>query len=222
MKGMQTVRTMLLLLRHEWLREWRQGQWLAGSLLYLAGGIFAAQLMLRPAGPLAWVAMYWLLMLFASVYVLSRTYLGLSNGLLMYYKVATPGVTLWIIKVLTGTLSLWVLMALATILMGVWMGYPIQNTGIFLLTQFLAGPLLATVLTLVSAMARGAANPAQLMPVLGFPLLVPCLLLVHRLSRMALDGLEWSVVWPYALAMSALLVMILALGTLLFPFLWRD
>ncbi|MFM7381253.1 MAG: hypothetical protein ACKO2X_09140, partial [Bacteroidota bacterium] len=96
---MQTVRTMLLLLRHEWLREWRQGQWLAGSLLYLAGGIFAAQLMLRPAGPLAWVAMYWLLMLFASVYVLSRTFLGLSNGLLMYYKVSTPGVTLWIIKV---------------------------------------------------------------------------------------------------------------------------
>ncbi len=222
MKAKQTVRTMLILLRHEWLREWRQGQWLAGSLLYLAGGIFVAQLMLRPAGPLSWVALYWLMMLFTSVYVLSRTYLSLSSGLLMYYKVTTPGVMLWLIKVMTGTFSLWVLMALASVLMGVWMGYPIQNTGIFILTQLLSGPLLATVLTLVSAMARGASNPAQLMPVLGFPLLLPCLLLVHRLSRMALDGLEWSVVWPYAGAMAALLVMILALGALLFPFLWKE
>jgi heme exporter protein B len=222
MKAKQIFRMMLILLRHEWYREWRQGQWLAGSLLYLAGGIFVAQLMLRPAGPLAWVVLYWLMMLFTAIYVLARSYLGLSHGLLMYYRVATPGLLLWLIKVITGTVSMWILMALGALLMGVWMGYPIQSSSIFLVTQLLAGPLLATVLTLVSAMARGASNPAQLMPVLGFPLLVPCLLLVHRLTRMAMDGLEWPVVWPFALAMVALLVMMLALGGLLFPFLWKD
>lgn len=222
MNAKQTFRMMLILLRHEWRREWRQGQWLAGSLLYLAGGIFVAQLMLRSAGSLSWIALYWLMMLFTAVYVLSRSYMGLSSSLMMYYRVATPGVLLWLTKVVTGTISLWMLMALGSILMGVWMGYPIQSTGIFILTLFLAGPLLASVLTLVSAMARGASHPAQLMPVLGFPLLVPCLLLVHRLSGMALDGLEWSVVWPYAWAMAALLIMMLALGALLFPFLWKE
>jgi heme exporter protein B len=139
-----------------------------------------------------------------------------------YYRVTTPGVWLWLSKVITGTLSMWLLMALGSVIMGVWMGYPIRSTGIFILTQAIAGPLLATVLTLVSAMARGASHPAQLMPVLGFPLLVPGLLLMYRLTRMALDGLEWAVVWPYLWSMLALLVMMLALGALLFPFLWKD
>jgi heme exporter protein B len=60
------------------------------------------------------------------------------------------------------------------------------------------------------------------MPVLGFPLLVPGLLLVHRLSKLALDGLSWDLVWTYAGAMVGLNLMLLALGVLLFPFLWRD
>lgn len=222
MKTGKTIPKLLILLRHEWQREWRQGQWLAGSLLYLAGGIFVAQLMLRPAGAMSWIAMYWVMMLFTAIYVLSRSYMSLSSGLMWYYRVATPGLWLWLSKVITGTLSMWLLMGLGSVFMGVWMGYPIRSTGIFIMTQLMAGPLLATVLTLVSAMARGASQPAQLMPVMGFPLLVPALLLMHRLTRMALDGLEWAVVWPYALSMLALTVMMLALGALLFPFLWKD
>jgi heme exporter protein B len=53
-------------------------------------------------------------------------------------------------------------------------------------------------------------------------LLVPGLLLVHRLSKLALDGLSWDLVWTYAGAMVGLNLMLLALGVLLFPFLWRD
>jgi heme exporter protein B len=209
MKQAAFLRRALALLGHDVRRETRQAQALAGSLLYLVAGVFAAQLLLRPVGPAAWLTV-------------SRSCLGQSRGLHLYYRVSVPGVAWWLTKVMTGTLMLWVLMGFCAVLMALWMGYPIQDTGLFVLTLLLGAPMLVTVLTLVSAMSQGASQPAQLMPVLGFPLLVPGLLLVHRLSKLALDGLSWDLVWTYAGAMVGLNLMLLALGVLLFPFLWRD
>jgi heme exporter protein B len=222
MKQAAFLRRALALLGHDVRRETRQAQALAGSLLYLVAGVFAAQLLLRPVGPAAWLTFYWLLVLFVSIYTVSRSFLGQSRGLHLYYRVSVPGVAWWLTKVMTGTLMLWVLMGFCAVLMALWMGYPIQDTGLFVLTLLLGAPMLVTVLTLVSAMSQGASQPAQLMPVLGFPLLVPGLLLVHRLSKLALDGLSWDLVWTYAGAMVGLNLMLLALGVLLFPFLWRD
>ena len=219
MKQAAFLRRALALLGHDARRETRQAQALAGSLLYLVAGVFAAQLLLRPVGPAAWLTFYWLLVLFVSIYTVSRSFLGQSRGLHLYYRVSVPGVAWWLTKVMTGTLMLWVLMGFCAVLMALWMGYPIQDTGLFVLTIFLGAPMLVTVLTLVSAMSQGASQPAQLMPVLGFPLLVPGLLLVHRLSKLALDGLSWDLVWTYAGAMVGLNLMLLALGVLLFPFL---
>jgi heme exporter protein B len=207
---------------HEMRREYRQAQALAGSFLYVVAGVFAAQLLLKPVGPSAWLTFFWLLVLFASVYTVSRSFLSQSRGLHLYYRVSVPGVAWWLTKVMTGTLQVWLLMGLCALLMAFWMGYPLQDTPLFLLTLVLGSPLLVTILTLVSALSQGASQPAQLMPVLGFPLLVPGLLLVHRLSKLAMDGLSRDLVWTYAGGLVGLNLMMLALGVLLFPFLWRD
>jgi len=210
------------LFRHEWLREWRQGQWLAGSLLYLTSGIFVTQLLLRPAGPVTWLTLFWILILFTVVYVLSRSFLGMSRGLVMYYKTSSPGLLFWLVKVGHGTLVMGLVMGYCACLMGLWLGFPIRNYGMFGATLALAAPWLSLLLTLVSAMAQGSAQPAQVMPVLGFPLLVPGLLLLHRMSGLAVDDLEWTVFWPYFWAMLGLNAALLALGLLLFPYVWKD
>ena len=55
MKQAAFLRRALALLGHDVRRETRQAQALAGSLLYLVAGVFAAQLLLRPVGPAAWL-----------------------------------------------------------------------------------------------------------------------------------------------------------------------
>ena len=159
MKQAAFLRRALALLGHDVRRETRQAQALAGSLLFLVAGVFAAQLLLRPVGPAAWLTFYWLLVLFVSIYTVSRSFLGQSRGLHLYYRVSVPGVAWWLTKVMTGTLMLWVLMGFCALLMALWMGYPIQDTGLFVLTLLLGAPMLVTVLTLVSAMTAGSAAP---------------------------------------------------------------
>ena len=50
----------------------------------------------------------------------------------------------------------------------------------------------------------------------------PLLLAILRASKLALDGVAWSVTGNYLLAILAMDVLAVALSAILFPYLWRD
>ena len=60
------------------------------------------------------------------------------------------------------------------------------------------------------------------MAILGFPIVLPLLLAILRASKLALDGVAWSVTGNYLLAILAMDVLAVALSAILFPYLWRD
>jgi heme exporter protein B len=61
------------------------------------------------------------------------------------------------------------------------------------------------------------------MSILSFPVIMPLILVVIRLSKQAVDGLEWAGVGlDFIVILVALNVLTLALSFLLFPYLWRD
>jgi heme exporter protein B len=60
------------------------------------------------------------------------------------------------------------------------------------------------------------------MAILGFPLMVPMLLLLIKVSKNALDGLDRSVSQQSLLTLLALNMLVGAVSYLLFPFLWRG
>ena len=73
-----------------------------------------------------------------------------------------------------------------------------------------------------AAIAARAQQSAALMAILGFPLVIPQLLLLNKISNIAFasvlqGGLGWMIV-----VLVALDVMIVALSLILFPFLWKD
>ena len=71
-------------------------------------------------------------------------------------------------------------------------------------------------------MAARAGNGIGLMAVLGLPIVLPLLLSVMKASKLALDGLPWSVTSKYLLWLLAIDAIAVALAWLLFPYLWRD
>jgi heme exporter protein B len=77
---------------------------------------------------------------------------------------------------------------------------------------------LAVGMTLISGLAAQASNPATLMAVLSFPVLLPQTLLLIRIGRSAtLDVLNTG-----DLGTLSLIILVLgALSVLLFPYLWR-
>jgi heme exporter protein B len=60
------------------------------------------------------------------------------------------------------------------------------------------------------------------MAILSFPIMVPLLITLIKLSKNAVDGLDVSVSYVYIGALLAINVIILVLSYLLFPYLWRD
>lgn len=102
------------------------------------------------------------------------------------------------------------------------LGNPVQDVGMYLLTLVLGAIGFAGSLTLVSGIASKAENPATLMAVLSFPIILPLLLMLLKLSKNALDGLDRSSNWDEMGVVLAIDVIVLTLSWLLFPFLWRS
>jgi heme exporter protein B len=82
---------------------------------------------------------------------------------------------------------------------------------------------LSLVFTLMSAIAAKAQQNAAIMAILGFPLIIPQLLLLIRLSRAAYgEVFREGALLQISLLLGGLDILVIVLGIVLFPFLWRD
>jgi heme exporter protein B len=75
----------------------------------------------------------------------------------------------------------------------------------------------------MSAISAKAGASFAMMSILSFPVLMPLILVIIRLSKQAVDGIEWAgVSTDLMVILLALNVLTVALSFLLFPYLWRD
>jgi len=75
----------------------------------------------------------------------------------------------------------------------------------------------------MSAIAAKAQQNAALMAILGFPVILPMLLLLMKLSKAAFgEVFKEGAVLQLAGLVAGLDVLIIVLAVILFPFLWKD
>jgi heme exporter protein B len=86
-----------------------------------------------------------------------------------------------------------------------------------------AGSLaLSAVFTFLSAIAARAQQNAALMAILGFPLVIPVLMILSSLALSAISPVYQEGWWVMMLVLLALGVLVIILGLILFPFLWQE
>jgi heme exporter protein B len=103
------------------------------------------------------------------------------------------------------------------------MGNPTVLVLQFIGISFLGGIGLSLVFTMLAAIASKAMQQASLMAILGFPIIIPQLLLLIRLSRMAFAEIfRPGAAMQIVLLLLALDFGIILLSVILFPFLWKD
>jgi heme exporter protein B len=94
---------------------------------------------------------------------------------------------------------------------------------LFLIVLITGSAGLASVLTIMSALASKAGGNFALISILSFPLLTPLLIVIIKLSKQAVDGIEWAGVnFNLLYALLALNIINIALNILLFKYLWKD
>jgi len=115
------------------------------------------------------------------------------------------------------------LMSLASLLLfTIFLGNPLAHPLSFLLLSSLGGISLSLVFTFLAAIAARAQQNAALMAILGFPLIIPQLMLLNKASTIAFEDVLQSGLGSMITLVIGLDILIIALAIILFPFLWKD
>lgn len=211
------------LIKKEILLEWRLKYSFSGILIYVISTIFICYLSFRQIiDPPTWNALFWIILLFAAVNAVAKSFLQESRGLqLFYYTLLNPQHVI-IAKTLYNGLLLLVLSSISFFLYILFMGNIVQNLPMFFTGLLLGASGLSSVLTLVSAIAAKTNNSSTLMAILSFPVLLPLLMTIIKYSKNAMDGLSWSVNFPNLIILLAINLLLITLGYFLFPYLWKE
>ncbi len=99
---------------------------------------------------------------------------------------------------------------------------PLGDALFYFLTVLLGSISFSTVFTMISAIASKAGNNGTLMAILSFPVIIPVILILIRLSKRAMDGIDRSFSYGDIGVLFAINAIVITTALLLFPFLWRD
>jgi heme exporter protein B len=219
---MQLITQVKYLIKKELLLEWRSKYALNGVLLYVVSTIFVCFLSLVSVRPITWNALFWIIMLFASINAVSKSFLQESKGRQLYiYTIASP-LALIISKTIYNVL---LMMFLTVIALGFYMmvfGYVPDDLGLYIVATLLGSLSFSTIFTMVSAISSKAGNGGMLMAILSFPVIIPVLIILIKLTKNAIDGLDRSVSIDEIGLLLVINVLVMAVSLLLFPYLWRD
>lgn len=211
------------LLKKDWLLELRQQHTFFGILLYIASTIFVLFLSMDETDAVTWNSLFWIIQLFVCVNAVAKSFLQENkNRMLYFYSVASP-VAFIISKLLYNIMLMICMSGISLLLFFIFLNNPVSDTMRFAGIALLGGASLSIVFTLMSAIAAKAQQNSALIAILGFPVIVPQLLLLMRLSKSAFSEVfKAGAVLQLCGLIAALDIMVIILAIILFPYLWKE
>ncbi|HMK04223.1 MAG TPA: heme exporter protein CcmB [Ferruginibacter sp.] len=211
------------LLHKDVLLEFRQKHTFYGILLYIASTIFVLYLSIDEPDANTWNGLFWVIQLFVCVNAVAKSFLQESRGRMLYFYSITSPVEFIVAKILYNVLLMIFMSLLSLFLFFVFLNNPVDNSLRFTGIVILGGASISIVFTLMSAIAAKAQQNAALIAILGFPVILPQLLLLMRLSKAAFaEVFREGAIWQLAGLITGLDVLVIALAVILFPYLWKD
>lgn len=211
----------ITLFKKDLLLEVRQQYSFYGILLYVGATIYILFLAIEEPVATVWTGLFWVIQLFVCVNAVAKSFLQESRGRMLYFYSITSPVDFVISKLLFNSLLMLVMTLIALLLYTAFMGNPLHRFLPFAGLTFLGGWSLCMVFTFLAAIAAKAQQNAAIMAILGFPIIVPQLMLLMKLSRAAFTP-NIAVASTDVLLLAALDILVGLLAVILFPFLWKD
>jgi len=214
----------MALLKKDILLELRQQHTFYGILLYIASTIFVLYLSL-PNSPDAdtWNSLFWVIQLFVCVNAVAKSFLQESRGRLLYFYSINSPVEFIIAKLLFNVVLMLMMSLVSLLLFFIFLDNPVSDSMRFVGITLLGGCSLSLVFTLMSAIASKAQHNAALIAILGFPVILPQLLLLMRLSKAAFaEVFREGAIWQLVGLTTGMNLLVIVLAIILFPYLWKD
>lgn len=217
------IKPVIALIGHEIRLELKNRHGLTSLAVYAVASIYISYLAFRQSlDPVTWNALFWIIMLFAATNAVAKSFLQESRGLQFYqYTFLDPRAVI-LSKSIYNIFLLSCLGLLNLAFYSLFFESPVKDMGGFIVSVLLGSAGLSGTLTLVSGIVSRANNNAALVAILGFPLLFPLLITTIKYSLDAVQGNTAFSGDTFLIILIALNVIIMLLGYLLFPYLWRE
>ena len=219
---LKSYRLILTLIKKDILLEFRQQFSFYGVLLYVASTIFVLYLAMGQPENIVWNGLFWMMQLFICVNAIAKTFLQEGRGRQLYfYSLCSP--VHFILARMVFNAALMLLMNLISLfIFAILLGFPITHPFLFIGISCFGACSISLVFSFLAAIAARAQQNAALMAILGFPLIIPQLMLLMRLSALAFADVFQSGLLSIVLLLISFDILIILLSVILFPFLWKD
>jgi heme exporter protein B len=209
------------LFKKDLLLEIRQQYSFYGVILYIGATIFVLFMAMDAPEGRVWNGLFWVIQLFICINAVAKSFLQESRGRMLYYQVISSPQNFILSKLLFNSLLMLVMSGLSLLLFTLFLGNPVEKFSAFIGLVFLGGWGLSLVFSFLAAIAAKAQQNAAIMAILGFPLIIPQLIMLMKISNSvfsqsgpAIGGTVWLLV--------VMNFLIIILSIILFPFLWKD
>jgi heme exporter protein B len=212
------------LLQKDVLLEFRQKHTFYGIILYIASTVFVIYLSFpdKPDGTV-WNSLFWVIQLFICVNAVAKSFLQEGKGRLLYFYSITSPIEFIISKIIYNILLMVLMSTISLLLFFFFLSNPVNNALQFTGIVILGGVSISLVFTLMSAIAAKAQQNAALIAIMGFPIILPQLLLLMKLSKVAFaEVFRQGAVLQLSGLVVGLDVLVIAMAIVLFPYLWKD
>jgi heme exporter protein B len=217
------MKAIFTLLKKDLLLELRQQHTFYGVLLYIASTIFVLYLSIDAPEANVWNGLFWVIQLFVCINTVAKSFLQESKGRMLYFFSVTSPVEFIISKLLYNIILMIIMSMISLLLFFIFLSNPVTDMLRFIGIVILGGAGISMVFTLMSAIAGKAQQNAALIAILGFPVILPQLLLLMRLSKSAFaEVFKSGAVLQLTGLIIGLDVLVVVMAIILFPFLWKE
>ena len=217
----QSIKHIWTLFKKDILLEIRQQFSFYGILLYIVATIFVLFLAIEDPDTRVWNGLFWTIQLFVCINAVAKSFLQESPSRMLYFQSIVSPQNFVFAKLLFNSLLMLVMSLLSLLLFSLFMGNPAEKVATFVGLVFLGGWSLSLVFSFLAAIAAKAQQNAAIMAILGFPLIIPQLIMLIKISDAAFSTTATIALTP-VLMLIALDMMVILLASILFPYLWKD
>jgi heme exporter protein B len=217
-KGLAQIWT---LFKKDLLLEIRQQYAFYGVVLYVGATIFVLYMAVEEPESRVWNGLFWVIQLFICINAVAKSFLGESRNRMLYYSTIASPQHFILAKLLFNSILMLVMSSISFLVFSMFLGNPVLRFWPFTGLVFLGGFSLSLVFTFLAAIAAKAHQNAAIMAILGFPLIIPQLIMLMKISANTFTEIGSIALTPVLLLLAMDLLVVL-LSIILFPFLWKD
>jgi heme exporter protein B len=217
-----SLRLILTLIKKDVLLEFRQQYSFYGVLLYVVSTIFVLYLALGQPESTVWNGLFWMMQLFICVNAIAKTFLQEGRGRQLYFYTVCNPLHFILARMIFNAMLMLLMNLISLMIFTFLLGFPIVHPFIFVGISCFGACSISLVFSFLAAIASRAQQNAALMAILGFPLIIPQLMLMMKLSTVVFSDVLQNGLVTIVLLLASFDILIILLSSILFPFLWKD